>query len=149
MRVLIVEDDMIVAGGLGPTVTECGHELVGLAADRDTAVALLAAASVDVALVDLHLADGWTGIDVIRTASRNGAQALALTANPLRLPPDMAGAVGVIEKPYRDADVKAALGYLTALRAGDDAAAPPCLELAEAGPTPPRRPKSVGLAGLG
>lgn len=147
MRVLIVEDDMVVAGCLGPIVSEARHELVGLAADRDTAVALLGAARVHVALVDLGLADGWTGLEVIRAAVRNGARAVAITGEARRLPPDMAGAVGVIEKPLPEAGLMAALAYLEATGAGEAAMPPSCLRLAA--PSGRRAVPELRLAGAG
>lgn len=125
MRVLIVEDDMAVAGALGPMVSEAGHDLVGLAADRDTAIALIAQASVDLALVDLHLADGWTGADVARAAAENGVAAVFTTANPSMLPPDLAGACAVMSKPYTPRQVQACLRYIAARIDGEDIDAPP------------------------
>lgn len=130
MRVLIVEDDMIIAGNLGPIVTDAGHDLVGLAADRDTAVALLSTIKIDLALIDLHLADGWTGVDVARAAAQNGVAAVFATANPALLPQDFAGAHGVITKPYRNKEIRSALDYIAIqIRTGAILAAPPGLEL--------------------
>jgi DNA-binding response OmpR family regulator len=125
MRVLIVEDDMAVAGALSPLVTEAGHDLVGLAADRDTAIALIAQASVTLALIDLHLADGWTGADVARAAAENGVAAVFTTANPSMLPSDLAGACAVMSKPYTPRQVTACLRYIAARIDGEDADAPP------------------------
>ncbi|PZQ19036.1 MAG: response regulator [Ancylobacter novellus] len=131
MRVLIVEDDMVVAGSLGPVVTAAGHELVGLAADRDTAVELLASAGVHLALIDLRLADGWTGADVARAAARHDVAAVFTTANPTLLPSDFADALGVIPKPYSSQQVKAALDYIAERMADEahDAVPPRCLHL--------------------
>ena len=111
MRVLIVEDDMVVAGSIGPLVTEAGHDLVGLAADRDTAVALLNSASVHLALVDLRLGDGRTGLDVVRAAVKNGAAAVIMTANPSLPTADLAGAAGLVEKPYTHKSLRAVLDF--------------------------------------
>ena len=144
MRVLIVEDDMVIAGGMVPLVTEAGHELVGLAADRDTAVALLDATTVHLALIDLRLSDGWTGVDVARAAIANGVTAVFMTANPGLLPADLAGASGLIEKPYEDAGLKAVLGYFALRLAGEpDAPAPSSLKT----PLHPARRPSASVAG--
>lgn len=118
MRVLIVEDDMVIAGHLGPVVSRCGHDLVGLAADRGSAVALLQSVPVDFAFVDIHLLDGWTGVDVARAAAAEGVTAAFTTANRDLIPTDFAGACGVIEKPYGDAQIELILGYVAA-RLGD------------------------------
>ncbi|MFC3691740.1 response regulator [Chenggangzhangella methanolivorans] len=125
MRVLIVEDDMAVAGALSPLVTEAGHELVGLAADRDTAIALLASTTVHLALIDLRLADGWTGADVARAAAARDIAGVFTTANPSMLPADLAGACAVMAKPYSPRLVTAALTYIAARVAGEATGAPP------------------------
>jgi two-component system, response regulator PdtaR len=130
VRVLIVEDDMVIAGGLAPMVTGLGHELVGLAADRDTAIALIRSSDIDLALVDLRLSDGWTGLDVARAARENGVAVVFATADPALAPDDLAGAAGLIEKPYAQDGIKAVLAYLGAEIAGGEAPAPPrCLRL--------------------
>lgn len=116
---------MVVAGTLSPMVTDAGHELVGLAADRDTAIALLASTTVHLALIDLRLADGWTGADVARAAAAHEVAAVFTTANPSMLPPDLAGACAVMQKPYSPRMVKAALGYIAARAAGEIAPEPP------------------------
>lgn len=129
MRVLIVEDDMVVAGTLSPMVTDAGHDLVGLAADRDTAVALLSSTTVHLALIDLRLADGWTGAYVAKAAIANGVAAVFTTANPSMLPADLAGACAVMPKPYTARMVKAALAYISARVAGEASETPPPLGL--------------------
>ncbi|WP_020186921.1 response regulator [Methylopila sp. 73B] len=125
MRVLIVEDDMVIAGNLGPIITRAGHDLVGLAADKGSAIALLRSTRVDFAFIDIHLLDGWTGVDVARVAGEEGAVAVFTTANRSLVPADFAGACGVIEKPYRDEPIEAALAYVAARLADGRAAAPP------------------------
>ena len=112
MRVLIVEDDMVIAGTLGPVVTRAGHELVGLAADQVSAVALLQATKVDLAFVDVHLLDGWTGVEVVRAANAEGAAAIFTTANRGMVPANFAGACGLIDKPYTDVQIEATLAYM-------------------------------------
>ena len=147
MRVLIVENDMIIAGLLKPLVEGAGHDVVGLAADRDSAMALLRASQVDLVLVDIHLADGWTGVDVVRRAAAEGVPAAFTTANRSLVPDDFAGACGVITKPYSDLAMTAALDFLTARLTGDvDRAPPASFEMSAAwaqrqrvGGAPPRR----------
>lgn len=121
MRVLIVEDDMVIAGHLGPVVVRAGHELVGLAADRGSAVALLQSVPVDFAFVDIHLLDGWTGVDVVRAAVAEGATAAFTTANVGLIPTDFAGACGAIEKPYTEAQIERTLAFVGQRLAGGGA----------------------------
>ena len=113
LSVLIVEDEAIVAAELGFLIQEVGHQEVGHAMSGDEAVELAARLQPDLALVDVHLRDGPTGIDVARAIAEDcGGVALFMTANVKRLPADFAGACGVIGKPYSDHGVKKALRYL-------------------------------------
>ncbi|MGA0533459.1 response regulator [Hansschlegelia sp. KR7-227] len=112
MRVLLVEDDMVIAGGLAPAISEAGFHLLGLAADQETAVALLRSTDVHIAVVDLRLADGWTGADVARAAVEEGVAVVFVTATPDRVPKDLGAAYGVIEKPCAPEAVAAALRFV-------------------------------------
>ncbi|WP_271167586.1 response regulator [Hansschlegelia plantiphila] len=122
MRVLIVDDDMMVAGRLAPIVVDAGHELVGLAADRDTAVALLRSAKVHLVLVGLRLANGWTGGDMGAAAAAHGVAVVFTTADAALGADDRAAAAGVIARLSVASDVTSALDYFAATLAG---AAPP------------------------
>lgn len=127
LNVLIVEDEALLALELGYIVREAGLLDVGHAMDSAEALALAAQLQPDLALVDVHLSDGPTGIEVARALAEDcGAVALFMTANVKRLPPDYAGACGVIGKPYSDQAVKTALVYLSAcLRLGVAPGLPP------------------------
>lgn len=113
LEVLIVEDEMLLAIELEHLVEEAGCRPLGLAMSSDEAVELAERLHPDLALVDVHLSDGPTGVDVARKISRDcGGVALFMTANVKRLPDDFAGACGVIGKPYSEHGVKTALNYL-------------------------------------
>jgi CheY-like chemotaxis protein len=114
LDVLIVEDEVLLATELEFLVEEVGFHSVGLAMSSDEAVALACDLHPDLALVDVHLRDGPTGVDVARTIHNDcGGVALFMTANVKRLPDDFAGACGVIGKPYSEHGVKTALHYLS------------------------------------
>ncbi|MAK82730.1 response regulator [Phenylobacterium sp.] len=128
LSVLIVEDEVLLAVELGFLVREAGCHEVGHALDSASAVELAQTLEPDIALVDVHLADGPTGVAAARQiAEGQGAIVLFMTANVKRLPEDLAGACGVIGKPYSDRAVRRALTYLA--RCLQDGAAP--------GPPPP------------
>ena len=114
LEVLIVEDEMLLAIELEHLVEEVGCHSLGCAMSSDEAVDLAEKLHPDLALVDVHLSDGPTGVDVARKISQDcGGVALFMTANVKRLPEDFAGACGVIGKPYSEHGVKTALSYLT------------------------------------
>jgi len=135
LNVLIVEDEVLLAMELSFLVSEVGCRDVGHAMSSVDAVAMAASLRPDLALVDVHLRDGPTGIEVARRIAADcGVVALFMTANVKRLPGDFAGACGVIGKPYSEHGVKAALRYLdVCIRAGEAPGLPPAgLQLAPA-----------------
>jgi DNA-binding response OmpR family regulator len=110
MRVLIVEDEILVALDLEDALTSLGYEVVGIA--PDTSEALRLAAQADVALVDVHLRDGQTGIAVGMELSRDyGVRVLFLTANPSLLGNGVPGAVGSLGKPCEPEAIHAAIEF--------------------------------------
>lgn len=127
LNVLIVEDEILLAVELGFLVREVGCQDVGHAMSSAEALALARSLRPDLALVDVHLKDGPTGVEVAREIAEHcGGVALFMTANVKRLPPDFAGACGVIGKPYSEHAVKTALTYLEAcLRDGRAPGLPP------------------------
>src|SRR4029450_5368148 len=66
MRVLIVEDEAIIALHLAILVAELGHEVCATAASAAGAIALATAHNPDVVLMDIRLAQGSSGIDAPR-----------------------------------------------------------------------------------
>ncbi|ATC33350.1 response regulator [Caulobacter vibrioides] len=113
LDVLIVEDEMLLAIELEHLIEEAGCRPLGCAMSSVEAVALAERLHPDLALVDVHLSDGPTGVDVARRIADDcGGVALFMTANVKRLPDDFAGACGVIGKPYSEHGVKTALAYL-------------------------------------
>lgn len=135
LNVLIVEDEVLLAVELSYLIEEVGCRDVGHAMSSDEAIALASSLRPDLALVDVHLRDGPTGVDVARAIANDcGGVALFMTANVKRLPEDFAGACGVIGKPYSEHGVKMALRYLdTCLRVGHAPGLPPAgLQLAPA-----------------
>ncbi|MBO9707009.1 MAG: response regulator [Caulobacter sp.] len=135
LDVLIVEDEVLLATELEFLVEEVGCHTVGHAMSSDEAVSMAHDLHPDLALVDVHLRDGPTGVEVVRRIHDDcGGVALFMTANLKRLPDDFAGACGVIGKPYSQHGVRTALSYLTTcLREGRAPGPPPIgLELAPA-----------------
>jgi CheY-like chemotaxis protein/DNA-directed RNA polymerase specialized sigma24 family protein len=64
-RVLIIEDEPIIALDLEHLVSELGHEVVGTAATRDAAVKLAHSARPGLILADINLGEGGSGIDAV------------------------------------------------------------------------------------
>lgn len=113
LKVLIVEDEALLAMELEMLVEEAGHQVVGWATSSRDARALVDSVDADIAFVDIHLSDGPTGVEVAKYIDgRNPPIVVFMTANPLRIPENFAGAAGVIAKPYTMNGLNAALRYL-------------------------------------
>jgi CheY-like chemotaxis protein len=113
LRILIVEDETLIALELESLLQDAGHEVVGIAASSQEAIALSSSHRPDLAFVDVHLADGPTGIEVARSLAGQGVTVLFMTANAKRIPEDYAGAQGIIAKPYTERGVRQALAYVS------------------------------------
>ena len=92
LRVLIVEDEVILATELEYLVEVSGAEPVGHAMTSPEAVALAERLHPDLALVDVHLGDGPTGVDAVRAdhADRD-APGIHLRGHPHRAVGTVAG----------------------------------------------------------
>ncbi len=118
VRALIVEDEILVALDLESALMEIGIDVVGIAADRVTALRM--AEDVDFALVDVNLRDGQTGPSIGRAlAMEHGVKVIFVTANPAQLGDGIEGTMGVMCKPFSDASICATVAFLTANDAKD------------------------------
>lgn len=128
-KVLIVEDEFIVALNLRQTLGNLGFEAIGIAPDAATAYAL-AEKGPDFALVDVNLRDGPTGPEIgKRLAEEHGVMVLFLTANPSQLGKGVGGTVGVLSKPVGEEVVSDAIDFLVKYRMGEMASPPPAMRL--------------------
>lgn len=119
LRILVVEDEALIALELESLLDDLGHVTVGIAGTSAEAIALGRTMAPDVALVDIHLVDGPTGIEVARALSEDRRTTVVfMTANAKRIPRDFAGAIGVIAKPYSERVVASTLDYVADRRAG-------------------------------
>jgi CheY-like chemotaxis protein len=115
LRILVVEDEILIALELESLLQDLGHDVVGIAASSKDALSLGRDLKPDLAFVDIHLSDGPSGVDVARhLSSEHGVTVLFMTANAKRIPEDFAGAWGVIAKPYTERGVREALAYVMA-----------------------------------
>ena len=114
LRVLVVEDEMLLAMDLEAMIEDSGHGVIAQAASLDEVEALPIDIDPQLAFVDLHLARGTNGFDVCRLVRERWPETLIVfvTANVSKIPPDFAGAHGVIAKPFTHSDIVNAIDYL-------------------------------------
>ncbi|WP_207477231.1 response regulator [Arenibaculum pallidiluteum] len=111
IRVLIVEDDALIALGHQMAVRELGAIPVGIADSYRGALELARSQNPHVALVDMRLRDGLTGNDVALSLHSNlRVLPIFLTANPAYVSPEAkAICLALIPKPIPSATLAAAL----------------------------------------
>lgn len=117
-RVLIVEDELLIALEMEAIIEDEGHQPVGIATSAREARRLVATEKPDVALVDLNLADGPTGPDIGLELAEAGVLVVFVTANPRVISHVVPGILGVMEKPVREKDILNVVSYAVAHRAG-------------------------------
>ncbi|PCD02923.1 response regulator [Sphingomonas spermidinifaciens] len=126
-RILIVEDEPLVAFDTEYFLSESGFEVVATLDRVADAVAILTTTEIDLVLVDVELADG-SGVSVAEQAGASGALVLFVTGN---CPGEARSlAAGCLAKPYPQRDL------LTAIDA---------IEKTLAGKPPKRLPQSFSL----
>ena len=101
MRILIVEDEALIAMVLADSLEDGGHEVVGPAATMAEALALCEAAPPELAVLDVNLGDGSNGVDVARALlERWGVPSIFASAQMMEARRARDIALGFICKPY-------------------------------------------------
>ena len=111
-RVMIIEDEAIIAMDISAIVSEMGHAVTGIARTRTEAVRLAASNRPDLILADILLADNSSGIDAVNDilGQFDDIPVIFITAFPERLltgkRPEPAF---LITKPFSEAQVRSAV----------------------------------------
>ena len=102
MRVLIVEDEVLLAWMLADCLEGAGHEVVGPAGTVAEALALCEAAAPPVlAVLDIDLRDGGNGVDVARALfARWGVRSIFASGQVEEARRARDIALGCVRKPY-------------------------------------------------
>ncbi len=125
MKIMIVEDEALLALELELEVEAAGHVVVGTAASRKAAFDIIESSTPEFAFVDVHLSDGPSGIEIGRRLAEREVPFVFVTGNVKRIPEDFVGAIGAIEKPYTMNGLQNALTYISEQVAGGQVANPP------------------------
>jgi DNA-directed RNA polymerase specialized sigma24 family protein len=111
-RVMIIEDEAIIALDLQTIVADMGHAITGVARTRDAAVSLAGVERPDLILADIQLADKSSGIDAVNEIlrARGDIPVIFITAFPERLlTGERPEPAFLISKPYREDQVRSAI----------------------------------------
>lgn len=109
LRVLIVEDELILAMDLEDILVGAGYSVVGMASDMHEALLLAEKHSPDIALMDVNLARGTNGVETARLLrQRFDVPSLFISGNlDVEMRAGMADCqpVGFVPKPFCEQDV--------------------------------------------
>lgn len=110
-RVLIIEDEPIIAMDIETIVRDLGHEVTGVAVTRDEAFALAMEDRPGLVLADIQLADDSSGIDAVKDIlAQFQVPVIFITAFPERLlTGERPEPTFLITKPFQRSTVKAAI----------------------------------------
>lgn len=112
-KVLIIEDDALIAMDLENVVSDMGHRVTGVARTRDEASDLARRDPPELILSDIHLADNSSGIDAVRDilVELDERPVIFITAFPERLlTGERSEPAFLISKPYTEDQVRSAVG---------------------------------------
>jgi DNA-binding response OmpR family regulator len=110
VRVLIAEDNALLAFMIEEALTDEGHAVIGPASQYDAAMRLAESNRPDLALVDIDLEAGRSGIDLARELkARWGVHVLFVTGQFERARAHPEAALGVLTKPFSPAAVVASV----------------------------------------
>lgn len=112
MRILLVEDDPLTVTDLSAALDDGGHSVVAVADTLRDAIAAVSLNDIDLALVDVVLRDGRTGLDAVMLLRRHFQVPAILVSGErdLRSKAESAGAAGYLCKPTRPTELLRLLG---------------------------------------
>ncbi len=118
-KVLIVEDDFMIADWLEEVLVAAGYEVCGIAGTVAAAIALGKQHRPDLGVIDVRLAQGGRGTEVAAALRRHGGfGVLYATGNTVYPVLSSAQGEGCIVKPYSGETLIAALHIVAEVAAG-------------------------------
>lgn len=108
LRVLVVEDEMLVAMNIEDMLLDLGHEVAGLASRLESALILARESAFDVGMLDVNLA-GQASFPVADVLRERGIPFLFATGYGVQGIAEAYRSATVLQKPFRERDLEAAL----------------------------------------
>ncbi|MBY6263775.1 response regulator [Azospirillum sp. 412522] len=120
MKILLVEDEVLIALEQQLYLENVGHSIIGPAITAVEAVEIAEADKPDLALVDVHLGMGTNGIDAARGLTKMGVPCLFITSfrDELKKDGPLTG-IGCLPKPFTESGLLAAVDVARAILAGE------------------------------
>jgi CheY-like chemotaxis protein len=111
LRILVVEDEILVAMNIEDMLLELGHEVAGIASRLGPALALAREAAFDAAMLDVNLA-GESSFPVADLLAERGLPFLFATGYGLQGIEERYRSYPVLQKPFRTRDLSRAIAGL-------------------------------------
>jgi CheY-like chemotaxis protein len=125
LKVMIAQDDLMMADMLDEILTDSGYEVCGVARTVGKAVELGKRHKPDLAVLDLRLAEGGVGTEIAAQLNRNGQMGvLYASGNAGEMGLTKADGNACIGKPYRPEDVVRALKIVEEIVSTGEASRP-------------------------
>jgi CheY-like chemotaxis protein len=125
LKVLIAEDDLMIADTAEEILVECGYEVCGIARTVAEGIALGLRHKPALALIDLRLADGGLGTEIATQLGNLGRLGvLYATGNVSHLMMSAANGDACLSKPYSSADLQRSLEIVADMVATGTASPP-------------------------
>jgi DNA-binding response OmpR family regulator len=125
LKVLIAEDDLMIADMAEETLVDHGYEVCGIARTVAEAVALALRHKPDLAVIDLRLADGGLGTEIpAQLGARGKLGILFATGNTSHVMLTAADGHACLAKPYRFDDLHRSLEIVAEIVATGTASPP-------------------------
>jgi DNA-binding NtrC family response regulator len=100
LRILIIEDDALTAAAFAAALNDAGHEVVAITDKGGAALAKAARARADLALIDITLRDGRTGLAAARALHEDHVETVLVSGDAnLCAKAESVHALGYIAKP--------------------------------------------------
>jgi CheY-like chemotaxis protein len=116
LRILVVEDEMLVAMNIEDMLLELGHEVAGLASRLGPALALAGESRFDAAMLDVNHA-GEPSVPVADLLAERGIPFLFATGYGRAGIEERFRGCPILQKPFRTSELGAALATLASLSA--------------------------------
>jgi CheY-like chemotaxis protein len=109
LRILVVEDEVMIGVLLAELLREMGHDVCGIEATEAAAIAAAARWRPDLMIVDVWLAEG-NGISAVTEILRTGPMPHFFVSADIALARTLNPDAEVMQKPFREHDLAQAIG---------------------------------------
>jgi DNA-binding response OmpR family regulator len=116
LKIVIAEDDLMIADMAEEFLSQAGYDVCGIARTVSEAISLAHSCDPDLALIDLRLADGGMGTEIIaKLVPHVGLGILYASGNTSELVLTTTDGHACLTKPYRSTDLLRALDLVKSL----------------------------------